>query len=257
MKKAFIVTATVALLTAGVLAEAVTGLSIVMSTPGPDTYADGTAVLAGETYLLVYCNAGSDFAGVYNDGTLVETLNNRIAFAWQTETPGQCSYIPVSYRETDYPAGGSWMIVLLDTRDAQGRVGGLCVGVGAGAATSSSSVQSMNTMSSVSAEGSAVQASSAAYAHKDTPKAIITALKPEGDKVGLRFKNFADNVSYTVESTTDLASGQWVKVADRIDSASRPVLAGADGAPEISAEVPVTGSASTRFFRVVVPNVAE
>ena len=100
-----------------------------------------------------------------------------------------------------------------------------------------------------------VQASGPAYARAGTPPAVITALRPQGETLNLRFKNFANNVSYTVEGTEDLASGVWTPVVERIDANTRPVLAGADGAPELSADVPAAGNAAARFFRVVVPNV--
>ncbi|MDD4102671.1 MAG: hypothetical protein PHU80_08585 [Kiritimatiellae bacterium] len=254
MKKRLFATVAGLILATGVIAG-VSSLSIEMRTAGPDTYADGTAVLPGETYLLVYCEEGCPFEGIYNDGSLVETASNRVAFAWQTTEPGRCSYIPVSYGEADYPKGGSWMIVLLDTRDSEGRVGGLCVGVGAGAAAEAGSVQSANTLTSITTESGGVSASGAAYARSNTPRAVITALKADEDKVNLRFKNFDTGVSYTVESTADLSNGQWIPVADRIDARSRPVLAGADGTPELSADVPLDNNATARFFRVVVPNV--
>ena len=54
--------------------EGLKQLTLAISTPGPDTYADGTPVLVGESYLLVYANQGATFQGLYMDGTLVDPL---------------------------------------------------------------------------------------------------------------------------------------------------------------------------------------
>ena len=111
-------------------AEVKDQLTLAMSTPGPDTYADGSPVLVGETYLLVYVKQGAVFGGVQTDGSLVDPLNNVIVTRGQAVEGAKCGYKAIQYPAATYPEGGSWVIVLLDTRKADGAVGGLIAAQG-------------------------------------------------------------------------------------------------------------------------------
>ncbi len=66
-----------AILAAVSLYAANTGDAALMEfyTSGPDTYADGSAVLEGETYLFVYVPAGQTFGGIDTQGNLVDASN--------------------------------------------------------------------------------------------------------------------------------------------------------------------------------------
>jgi len=233
-----------------------------MATPGPDTYADGTPVLVGESYLLVHVAKDKEFGGLFMDGTLVDSKNNTIVFRWQTEAAGRCSLIPVQYAADKY-VDGSWVIVVLDTRKVDGTVGGVMVAQGATVKTgvasqaSPSSGTVLNAAPASPAGGAAsLAAAGQVYVDALTPSPVITAVEPAGSTVNLRFKNIADNVSYKVESTADLSSGQWQTVAERIDKKTGTVLMGAGGVEELKSSINVSGNNNVRFFRVMGPPVA-
>lgn len=235
-------------------------LTLSISTPGPDVYADGTPVLAGETYLLVYVNQGAAFQGVRTDGTLVDAVNNRIVTTGRAVQGSKCGFKALQYPADLYPAGGSWVLVLLDTRDASGAVGGLVAAQGAGAATaaasgSSTALQAVGGASAQSGEGTALTASAIAQAPVGTPAPVIAAVEAQGSSVNVRIKNFTDKALYEVQSTTDLAAGAWQSASggkQRVQATAETVTAGESGA-ELPVAVQVPANDRVRFFRVIVP----
>ena len=90
---------------------------IVFSTPGPDTYRDGSAVLDGESYALVWTAAGETFGGLTGDGKCVSANDRLVAVAPVAEN-GRC---PETVFEIDAEVaksfqGGTFALYLLDTR---------------------------------------------------------------------------------------------------------------------------------------------
>ena len=146
MKKALLVFSGLLVATTMFGAEVKDQRTLAMSTPGPDTYADGTPVLVGETYLLVYVKQGQVFGGVYTDGSLVDPDNNVIATTGQAVEGAKCGYKAIQYSAATYPEGGAWVIVLLDTRKADGAIGGLVAAQGASAASGTASALSLGTV---------------------------------------------------------------------------------------------------------------
>jgi hypothetical protein len=251
MKKAFF-SAAVALLTLPVLAAVQENLLLTLSTDGPDAYADGTPVAVGETYLLVYVKAGAAFGGVRMDGTLVDPENNAIATRAYAVAGAKCGLTPVQYPPALFPEGGSWVVVLLDTRRDDGTVGGLVAGYGQGAAGKAPAAQS--TGLAATAAGGGLSASAPARAPAETPRPEIAAFEPAGGTVNLRIRKFASNVLYEVQTRTSLTSGEWVPApgAARVQAEAGRVLQGAGGEAELSAEAEVGAGDTARFFRVVV-----
>ena len=99
------------LLSAAVFAGA-NDLLIMFYTPGPDKYADGSVVLDGERYSLVYTAA---------NGEQTSVLTVSIA------KDGKCPPVLFSVDEKEVAAkyvGGSWGVYLLDTRDFAKDAGG-------------------------------------------------------------------------------------------------------------------------------------
>ena len=91
------------------------------STSGTDRYADGSVVLDGECYALVWSPKGTAFSGFNADGTAV-SANDRIVLAAPLAKEGKCRdaifQIPAAdYAELD---GGEWAVCLVDTRMANG-----------------------------------------------------------------------------------------------------------------------------------------
>ena len=91
------------------------------STPGPDRYADGSRVLDGECYALVWSPKGTAFAGFNADGTAV-SANDRVVLAAPLAQDGKCrdSIFQVPAAEYAALAGGEWAVCLVDTRNSAG-----------------------------------------------------------------------------------------------------------------------------------------
>ena len=93
---------------------------ISFSTPGPDKYSDGTDVLKGEKYALVWTPEGESFSGVNADGKAAGV--SKVVIAAPVATGGSDSHCPnvlfqvdEGYVKANYP-GGTWSVCLLDTR---------------------------------------------------------------------------------------------------------------------------------------------
>ena len=102
-------------------------IAITFSTPGPDKYRDGRTVLDGECYALVWTPTGATFGGIAADGKAVAP--SKVVLKAPVAKDGRCPNIlfevDENYAKANYP-GGSWCVVLLDTRkfvtDADGVV---------------------------------------------------------------------------------------------------------------------------------------
>ena len=91
------------------------------STVGPDRYADGSVVMDGECYALVWSPKGTAFSGFNADGTPVSSTD-RVVLAAALAKDGKCRdcnfQVPVEeYNELE---GGEWAVCLVDTRMANG-----------------------------------------------------------------------------------------------------------------------------------------
>ena len=91
------------------------------STLGPDCYADGTIVRAGECSALVWSPKGATFAGFNADGTAI-SANDRVVFAAPLALEGKCrdSLFQIPADEYAELEGGEWAVCLVDTRMANG-----------------------------------------------------------------------------------------------------------------------------------------
>jgi len=154
-----------------------------------------------------------------------------------------------------FPEGGSWAIVLLDTRDDSGAPGGLVAAQGTIAAGSSASSASTSLATlDGSAQGSLVASAPARVpAGVTVPVPAITDLTLAAGKANLRIADFADNVIYQVETTTDLANWAPAQGATRVQGKSSLALDGKNGLPELAAAADVSADDTVRFFRVIVP----
>lgn len=110
---------------------------VTFCTQGPDTYADGTPVLDGETYALVWTPTGSAFQGIRADGTAAG--DSKVALKAPVAKGGKCPFVKFeideTYAKANY-AGGTWGVYLLDTRTFAKELGadGRPVATGAGGA---------------------------------------------------------------------------------------------------------------------------
>lgn len=100
----------------------VDNVRITFQTPGPDRYQDGAKVLDGEFYALVWVADGASFRGFKADGALVATEGNALIAQGPAAKGGRlplCKAEVTSAQAVTY-ANGSFKVVLLDTRDADG-----------------------------------------------------------------------------------------------------------------------------------------
>lgn len=239
------------------MAAGLSQLSVTMSTEGPDFYADGTPVQTGETYLLVYVYSGTGgFKGIYMDGSLVDPENNRKVIESQAVAGSKCGFKAIQYPAGMYPAGGDFVIVLLDTRSDSGAVGGLVSGQAAvvtgQAADPDAAVSTLALrVAAESGDGPALTTGGLPAVRAGTPAPVISALETGGDAVQVRIRNFVPGVNYRVESTTDLAGGAWQPAlnASRVN-AQQNLL---PGGGELGASVAKPANDAVRFFRVIVP----
>ena len=91
------------------------------STPGPDCYTDGTVVVDGECYALVWSPAGTTFSGFNADGTAASS-RDRVVLAGELAQDGRCpdAVFQIPAKEYEALAGGEWTVCLVDTRNLAG-----------------------------------------------------------------------------------------------------------------------------------------
>lgn len=187
-----------ALLSAAVFAGA-GDLLIMFSTPGPDKYADGSVVLDGECYSLVWTAA---------DGTQTKVVT--VAGA----KDGKCIPILFGIPEDQISAyqNGSWGVYLLDTRDfakdATGKTlsardeNGQPTVVNVTAAVANG-IASSGGMSNASADTS-VAAGSYDLAAAEVPQPKVTGIEIVGAYVHVTVENTVPFVGYTLQCGSDV-----------------------------------------------------
>ena len=218
----------VAALAAGAALAAANDALVAFSTPGTDTYADGTAVLDGECYALVWSAGGS--VSIAADGT---ASGGEIVLVAPVAKGGRCPsiYFEVDAKdmETKY-VGGTWSVYLLDTRrwgaDGSVKPAGTLSGkvrlVNAASPVAAKVGVAKAATSSVSAVAGAV-ASGATAVPEGTPAPVVTGIRVDGANVYVTVKGTVPYLQY------DLSSGATPDaVAERAD---RP-QAGAESADE-------------------------
>ena len=189
---------------------AVNDTLITFSTPGPDKYMDGSAVLPGECYALVWSQDGN-FDGIKADGSTIDP-NDKVVLvadiAKQNEKgEGYCPLViyQVDAALADTLKDGQYAVYLLDTRvfadDGTKTVGGL---------DENGKLKAVNTIVAVSdnTEASAelgAQTAAAAktaaysvdcYAKVDAP--TITGIKVDGAKITVTASGLSPVANYWI-----------------------------------------------------------
>lgn len=102
---------------AGALFAGMNNVVIQFSTVGPDKYADGTTVMDGECYALVWTPTGSEFQGIDAEGEAAG--DSKVAVKAPIAIGGKCPNVQFQideiYANENYP-NGTWGVYLLDTR---------------------------------------------------------------------------------------------------------------------------------------------
>lgn len=91
---------------------------------GPDKYQDGSVVADGEMYALVWVKDGAEFAGFKADGSLAGDGAAELLACGPWALNGGCRPVLHLIAADDAPkyADGSYRLVVLDTRNADGTV---------------------------------------------------------------------------------------------------------------------------------------
>lgn len=168
-------------------------LLVTFSTPGPDKYADGKAVLDGECYALVW---------TAEDGAQTVVLAAPLA------KDGKCP--PVLFQLDEEQAkqytNGKWGVYLLDTRDFDGDPTGMTLAgvdekgatklVNVKAAVGDAVISSGEAFNTAAAKAAVVPAD---YDLGNLPKPKVSAIQVLGAKVIVTVQDTVPFLGYTVE----------------------------------------------------------
>lgn len=208
---------------------------LAFSTIGPDKYADGTTVLDGECYALVWTKSGAEFGGIAADGTAVADTDEIVLVA-PVAKDGHCPYVlfQVDAAFASSHANGSYGVYLLDTRvkaaDGATKPAGVKDGKaslvnGYGLTTKATQLGSATAGAAKAeekeSEGGQVVAAGAA-APKDVPQPKITSIKIEEDYVKLTVQNLPGYMRVT--SGADISASDTQGAAQATDGASDEVI---------------------------------
>lgn len=187
-----------ALMTAAVFAGA-NDLLVMFYTPGPDKYADGTVVLDGESYSLVWTDA---------EGAQTPVITVPAA------KDGKCNPILFTIDENDVSKyeGGTWGVYLLDSRDFAADASGKTL-----AALDEKGYPSVVNVKATVGEGIAnaggkksvmpnTGVAAGSYDLADVPTPQVTGIKIVGANVIVTVKNTVPFVGYTLQSGSDVSN---------------------------------------------------
>ena len=182
-----------------VFANSVGDARISFSTKGPDRYADGSVVMDGECYALVWSSDGK-FDGFAANGACIDTYD-RVVLMAPVAKDGRCPPVlfQIPQAEAEELAGGQYAVYLLDTRVASGDAvrpygtvnGKLALMNGYGAASANLAVGALNAKAAAETEkgSSGLVASSVSVAPADCEQPRIKSMRIEGDNVFLTVEN--------------------------------------------------------------------
>ena len=220
---------------------------VMFSSTGPDKYADGTPVLDGEVYALVWTKAGATFAGFNADGTVVDAENSKLVSSAPIATGSHCPLVMymLTGANSDLDATGSFSVYLLDTRvkSAAGTA------VGGDEVDGKTVVTAINATTAVAktvkggdyAAGEAAPAAGAVVSAvpADAPNPRITAVEVVGGQVIVKV---ADTVPYLQYGISAGKTPSKLDQTDLVDGVN-----GTDGVLTLIVDDP----AENRFFKVI------
>ncbi len=227
------------------------------STSGTDRYVDGSVVVDGECYALVWSPAGSTFGGFNADGTAASD-NDFVVLAAPLAKGGKCrdTLFQIPAEEYAELEGGNFAVCLVDTRNANGAPAGvteksLPARVNRwGLIESGITVQSAGSISPLLASSAKTtlrsSASGCVYASRlssvpaSTKQPKITGMEFDGGRVRLTVEDTVPYLTYNVAS----GDSPDALVEDELGS----TVDGADGS---SVELKARASGSSRFYRVM------
>ena len=249
-----------AMLSPGLAFASIADRVVRFSSLGPDRYADGSVVVDGECYALVWSPAGKEFSGFNADGTPVSP-GDRVVLAGALAKDGKCRDAIFQIPAEEYEALkiGNWAVCLVDTRNMAGvpvgvrdgkplrvnRWGVIPGGVNIAEAGSSKFrlAASSATAGSDTTGGTRSVASVRATVLSAVPPSImqpkITAMEISDDEVVLAVEDTVPYISYTIVSGAEPGNLKTDYFADVVD--------GEDGKEVV---IGTAKSVNRRFFKV-------
>lgn len=227
-------------------------LVLTFSSTGPDTYSDGTRVLDGECYALVWLPEGSEGFALSANGTVADPSQGEVVLTAPVAEDGKCPTIvfEIDSALADRYASGTWCVYLLDTRQYAEDGSVSLAGVSNGSAKS---VNAIGRIAGVSVKVSdaarapetaiaseAVSAATASALPKDVPQPKIKGIRVEGGFVYVTVENTVPYLQYNLDA------GSTPAKLDESKAANNPVNGKVDG--DIILVTPVKDGGS--FFRV-------
>lgn len=210
------------------------------STTGPDRYADGSVVADGESYALVWTAPGATFAGVAVDGGAADPATGAVLFAAPLAKGGRCPEVVVEIERSvaDRYADGSFSLVLLDTRRADGTPGGVASGVNGYGAAESFALSLAEQFQGERTASAPTEAAAVSAITDEVRSPVIKAIEVNGGKVRLTVARTSPLLRYAVSAgdAPDALAADPAAVAD------------GDAGGDITIEVPAKGAGG--FFSV-------
>ena len=224
--------------------------SISFQTTGPDKYADGTTVLDGECYALVWTTDGV-FEGLNVDGSCVDSADDVVvALPWAKDGAFPSTVFNIK-DDTKYFDGGEFGLYLLDTRkfvDGVAKVSGVDK---AGNLVFVNAASKVDINVAVAKSGAAPASSTAATgAVEGAVASVLSADAPKPTIKGFEFVkiNGSEFVKLTVGNTVNYVNyavqgGDTVSVDGAVGTDAKV------GGDDITLLYPKTGDAN--FFKVI------
>lgn len=236
----------------------------------PDLYSDGSRVIEGEEYILVWQKNGTTFKGFREDGSLVDNVNsirmNEKTWRATCDDPAQGCYldywtitIPSSYTTT-----GTFSLYVLDTRrfsghqyDADGNLlsvttnltvaaeGGRSI-QGYAEVAALATVSTSSTLIEGTTVGKTYLLSTLDNAMIEAP--VITDMRFDGDYVVLTVTSTHSKVTYDAVGSENISTA--VRGAAETSSVS-PVSGAATSKGTIEIRLKRDWAAKSQFFRII------
>lgn len=217
-----------------------------INSTGPDCYADGSLVLNGEYYALVWVKTGADFAGFTADAKVTDPTNSALICAIAAAKDGRCDDQNFEFPYDlayQYLSTGTLRLILLDTRTADKKsVGGTASGIsGYGEIQPKVSGSALSTGSIINIASSTNTAATIASAiPAGAPQPMIKSIEVRDGRVYITVAQTVPVLKYNLTAGADVAANANGKAAE--------AKAG-NATSTIVLEAPVSGG--QQFFKVV------
>ncbi len=220
------------------------------SSTGPDKYADGTDVIDGEIYALVWVKTGATFEGFAADGGLVNSEANKLIGAAPLAKDGRCKTVIflLDGANAELPGKGEFSVYLLDTRvkttAADGTVKTTLAGVKSGAFAAvngyTAAVQTPVEAGEAVTAGAVAGAGMVSALPKDAPKPVVKAIQVVDGKVIVTVANTVPYLQYGISSGDTLTN-----------MSKNELVGGVNGTADGEITLVVDDPKNNRFFKVI------